>query len=164
MNLTTARVMNQPESALPQVTEWRSGQSARVKLHTKEYEGAVGRIRAVVDGAAWMEFQQGNAEFNARIPLEKLVPMDGAAAAAREVMQREANKFGGVVVDVECTSCGGTISGHVVTDPGEPAGSSPAVPAHLYVAQFVRNCNCSVPRSEIERDLIVAAALAAEES
>ena len=135
-----------------QVAEWRSGDHARTN-------GNYGLVRSIVDGVAWVEFTDGKYEYNARIPLERLEKVDPAVVAALNVMKREAEQHGGTIAEAPCRACGALVHGHVVTDSGEPCTlSGPGVPAHLYVAAFVRECNCDVPRRDIERDLIVEAA------
>lgn len=98
-------------------------------------------------------------QYNARIPLERLHKIEASVVAARDALRKEADLSGGVVVEAGCRLCEAPAYGHVVTDQGEPESSGgPGVPAVLYVAGFVRSCNCDAPRSEIERDLIVAVA------
>lgn len=137
-----------------EVPEWRSGDEARVRG-----VGAEGIVRSVVDGSAWVEIQHGSAEYNAFIKLERMDKIDPSVAAARNALRANAGEFGGSVVVAECRACYAPAWGHVVTDPGEPETSNgPGVPAQMYVAGYVRSCNCDVQKSDIERDLIVAAA------
>jgi hypothetical protein len=144
------------------IPEWRSGEPARVLLRVKndgEYETASGIVTKVADETAWVEFEHKGTEFNSRIPLHRLFRPESAFAGAKAALQRDADQFGGQLVEVECRQCTKPVAGHVLTDPGERASDSgPYVGAYLYVAGFVRDCNCNVERSDIERDLIVTAA------
>lgn len=63
-------------------------------------------------------------------------------------------------VTVDCSECGAAVQGEVAIDPGEPETSNgPGVRERFYVASYKRNCTCGVAAAQIERALIIAAAV-----